>query len=88
MRESGGASRLPIKSGDNNRAILATQALGRRLDIGVFFSDFEQLRAQLEHGPTMARLRENAWSRRKQFTFDHHADRLIEFFRRVIRTSR
>ena len=63
-------------------------SLGRRLDIGVFFSDFEQLRAQLEDVTTMGRLRESAWRQRQQFTFDYHADRLIEFLRRVIRTCR
>ncbi|MEA2523462.1 MAG: hypothetical protein QOF73_689, partial [Thermomicrobiales bacterium] len=30
------------------------------------------------------RLRESVWQQRDLFTFDHHADRLIAFFRRVI----
>jgi hypothetical protein len=36
----------------------------------------------------MARLRESVWRQRDDFTFDAHADRLIDFFREVIRTSR
>jgi hypothetical protein len=32
----------------------------------------------------MDRIRENVWSVREQFTFDHHAGRLVEFFRKII----
>jgi hypothetical protein len=50
----------------------------------VFFSDMEQLRARLRDEPRMERLRANVWRQRELFTFDHHADRLIAFFRQVI----
>ena len=36
----------------------------------------------------MATLRENVWRQRERFTFDGHADRLVEFFRHVIERSR
>jgi hypothetical protein len=32
----------------------------------------------------MANLRENVWNQRHLFTFDHHADTLIQFFKAVI----
>jgi hypothetical protein len=32
----------------------------------------------------MGELGRNAWRERDRFTFDHHVDRLIAFFRRVI----
>ena len=34
----------------------------------------------------MAQLRANAWREREKFTFDYHADRLIDFFRDIIGT--
>ena len=82
------AAGLPLLQRDNRGATVATQSLARRLDIGVFFSDFEHLRAQLADRQEMARLRENVWRQRERFTFDYHADRLIEFFRHVIRSHR
>jgi len=32
----------------------------------------------------MAQLRHNAWRQRMLFGFDHHADRLVAFFREVM----
>jgi hypothetical protein len=32
----------------------------------------------------MEQLRENMWHERRRFSFDHNADRLVEFFRTVI----
>jgi hypothetical protein len=78
------AAGLPLIQRDNSGAIVATQTLAHSLDIGLFFSDFTDLRARLLDTTTMARLRSQAWEVREQFTFDHHADRLIAFFRRVV----
>jgi hypothetical protein len=63
---------------------VATQTLARRLDLGVFFSDMQDLGAQLRDAACMARVRDSVWRQRHAFTFDHHADRLVEFFRRII----
>ena len=60
---------------------------GINLDIGLFFTTMKQLRKQLEDEAQMNRLRENAWTKRELFTFDYHADRLVEFFRRAIQVS-
>ena len=78
---------LPVLQYDNRDAIVATQTLARHFDIGIFFSNMEQLRAQLRDGARMAQLRDNVWRHREEFMFDHHADRLIEFFRQVIREA-
>jgi hypothetical protein len=79
------AAGLPVLQRDNHDAIVATDALARRLDIGVFFSNMAELREHLRDDARMAELRENVWRQREQFTFDYHADRLIDFFRRVIK---
>jgi glycosyltransferase involved in cell wall biosynthesis len=79
------AAGLPVLQRDNHDAIVATDALARRLDLGVFFSNMAELRDHLRDDARMAELRENVWRRREQFTFDYHADHLIDFFRRVIK---
>ena len=78
------AAGLPLLQYDNRGAVVATQSLVRELDLGVFFTDMAHLAAQLRDHERMARLRASVWRRREQFTFDHHADRLVDFFRRVI----
>jgi hypothetical protein len=78
------AAGLPLLQPDNSDAVVATQSLTRELDIGLFFSDMEHLRAQLRDEARIARLRDNVWRQRERFTFDYHADRLVEFFRHVI----
>jgi glycosyltransferase involved in cell wall biosynthesis len=75
---------LPLIQRDNSGAVVATQNLARRHDIGVFFSDMAQLREQLRDEARMSRVRANVWAAREQFTFDAHADRLVSFFREVI----
>lgn len=75
---------LPLIQRDNSGALVAAQNLARQLDIGVFFRTIEQLRAQLADANQMAHLRQQVWQQRDLFTFDHHADRLIDFFHTVI----
>lgn len=75
---------LPMLERDNSGAIVATQTLVRNLDIGVFFASMEELGARLRDRRRLDELRENTWRTREIFTFDHHADRLIGFFKTVI----
>jgi hypothetical protein len=75
---------LPLLQRDNSGAVVAAQTLARQLEIGVFFRSMEHLRAQLADAPRMERIRANVWRQRELFTFDEHADRLVEFFRAVI----
>lgn len=75
---------LPLLQYNNAGAIVATQTLTRNLDIGIFFTTAQELRAQLEDEARMHLLRENTWRVREQFTFDYYADSLVEFFHQVI----
>jgi hypothetical protein len=79
---------LPILQFNNTGATVATQTLTRTLDIGLFFTTAQELRAQLEDEARIHCLRENTWAVREQFTFDFHADGLVEFLRKVICQAR
>lgn len=74
---------LPLLQYDNTNTVFASATLACEKDIGVFFTDAQQLRLQLEDKQRMRHLRTNVWSMREQFTFDYHADELIAFFRHV-----
>ena len=78
------AAGLPMVQFDNGGAIVAAQALARRLGIGVFFDSIEDLARQLHDRAAMAALRERVWQVRDGFCFDLHAPGLVEFFGRVI----
>ncbi len=78
------AAGLPLLQYDNQGALVATQSLARQLDIGLFFTDMAQLGEQVHDEARMTQLRDNVWCQRQKFTFDYHADRLIDFFRHVI----
>lgn len=75
---------LPLIQRDNGRAVVASRSLADELDIGLAFSDADDLVAQLRNSDRMAALRTNAWRNRELFSFDEHADRLLGFFRRVL----
>jgi glycosyltransferase involved in cell wall biosynthesis len=75
---------LPLLQYDNAGQIFATQSLARRFGISVFFRSVVELREQLGDKAEIARLQDNVWRQREQFTFDHHADELVAFFREVI----
>ncbi|HEX2043940.1 MAG TPA: glycosyltransferase family 2 protein [Acidimicrobiales bacterium] len=75
---------LPVLQRDNQGSIVATQSLVRERDLGLFFSDFGELGQQLRDQPRMDRLRERVWQQREEFTFDFHADGLVDFLRRAI----
>jgi len=82
------AAGVPLLQYDNRGAMVATQSLARQLDIGLFFTNMAQLGEQVRDEARMVRLRDNAWHQRAAFTFDHHADRLVAFFRQVIDRSK
>jgi hypothetical protein len=78
------AAGLPMIQRDNGGAIVASQALARRLEIGLFFDEVEGLAAQLRDGRRMEALRASVWRQREEFAFDTHAPRLVDFFRQVM----
>lgn len=79
---------VPLIQCDNTGHVVAAQSLAREMNLGVFYRDVDDLVAQLKDQVHMRRLRENVWSCRHAFTFDHHADRLVTFFRRVMAMRR
>ncbi|MBW3573568.1 MAG: glycosyltransferase [Actinobacteria bacterium] len=81
------AAGVPMIQRDNTGSIVATQALAREGDLGVFWHEADDLVAQLRDRDRMAVLRDNVWSRRRDFTFDAHVDRLVDFLRGVIAGS-
>nr|MBA3414013.1 glycosyltransferase family 2 protein [Chloroflexia bacterium] len=77
------AAGLPMIQVDNAGAIVATQSLVRRHDLGLFYQCIPDLGAQLRDRPRMDELRGNVWRERERFTFDYHVERLVSFFRLV-----
>ncbi|MDQ3890850.1 MAG: glycosyltransferase family 2 protein, partial [Actinomycetota bacterium] len=78
------AAGLPLLQRDNAGSVVATQSLARRLELGLFFSDADELGERIRDERRLAELRESVWRQRHLFTFDHHADDLVAFFRRAI----
>jgi hypothetical protein len=78
------AAGLPLLQYDNAGALVATQTLARQHDIGLFFATLPELRQQLSDKSRLAEVQDNVWRQRHLFTFDHHADDLVAFFRQVI----
>src|SRR4051794_6118381 len=75
------AAGLPLLQADNRGSVVAMQNLAREHEIGLFFEDAVQLREQLSDENGLQRIRDNVWRQRERFTFDHHAARLVVFFR-------
>jgi glycosyltransferase involved in cell wall biosynthesis len=82
------AAGLPWILKDNRGSRVAIQSIAERLDVGIFFRDFADLGAQLADRPRMMQLSNNMRASRRDFAFDHHVERLVGFFRRVIAARR
>ncbi|MGI8475726.1 MAG: glycosyltransferase family 2 protein, partial [Thermomicrobiales bacterium] len=74
---------LPMIQADNTGSIVATQTLTADRGLGVAFASIEDLAAQLHDRPRLDAIRESVWAQRADFTFDAHADRLLDFLRSV-----
>ena len=70
------AAGLPLLQRDNTGAVVATQSLARELG------------TQLRNKSLVQEIRRNVLATRHLFTFDHHCDRLVHFFRAVIAGKR
>lgn len=75
---------LPMLQRDNSNHIVATQALSKKHDIGVFFNSFTELSQCFTDKERMKEIRANVWKSRMTFSFDYHVDTLINFFRKII----
>lgn len=78
------AAGLPMIQRNNSGNIVASEALLRKLDMGIFFDSIDDLANQLKDKQKMSEVRENVWSNRELFCFDHHAQDLVNFFMKVI----
>jgi glycosyltransferase involved in cell wall biosynthesis len=78
------AAGIPMIQRDNTGSTVAIQTVGRELGVGLFYDRPDDLASTLRNEATMGRLRSNVAVHRPAFTFDDHADRLIELFRRAI----
>jgi hypothetical protein len=75
---------VPWLQRENSGHIVSTQSLASKLDVGIAWSQTEQLAADMRDARRMQELRANMWANRALLTFDHNADDLLAFFRRVI----
>jgi len=75
---------LPMIQRDNTGHIVATQTLARNSGSGIFARDLSDLGSLLSNKPLMEHIREHVWNTREEYTFDHHAGRLVDYFRAVI----
>lgn len=78
------AAGLPWIMRDNADSCVATQRLAARHDVGVYFADVQDLAAQLRDRHRIAHLTANMRRARREFAFDTHVERLVEFFRSAI----
>jgi glycosyltransferase involved in cell wall biosynthesis len=82
------AAGLPMLQKINNGHISATYKLINKLEVGVNFSSFDELGVLLKDKIKMEQTRKNVWHKRMIFSFDYHADELINFFRIVIKNKK
>jgi len=78
------AAGLPMILKDNTGHIVATQNQVKKYDTGIFFNKIEDLGSIFRDKNRMETLRNNVLKHRKQFTFDEHVPKLVDFFREVI----
>jgi hypothetical protein len=78
------AAGLPMIQKDNTGHLVAMQERVRKDNMGIFYTNYEDLALQLSDKQRMAQLTENVIRNRYAFSFDHHVPALVDFFRRVI----
>jgi glycosyltransferase involved in cell wall biosynthesis len=78
---------LPMLQKNNEGHTVAIQSLVEELNLGLFFNNMHDLKGLLQNRPLMTEIRNNVWKQRHFFTFDYHADELINFFKTVIKQS-
>jgi len=71
----------------NDEHTVAIQSLSKKLKLGLFFDTMHELKQLLQDEELMEEIRNNVWQQKHLFTFDHHVDDLIAFFKRVIKQS-
>jgi hypothetical protein len=82
------AAGVPLLQRDNTGHVVATQTLARERDLGLFFTDVPDLARQLRDRERLAAIRASVWRQRLDFSFDAHADALLDVFRKAIAARR
>lgn len=75
---------LPMLQRDNSGHIVATQTICRKMDIGIFFKEMDELALIFSDKQYMKRIRNNIWQHRMEFSFEYHLPKLIDFFNQII----
>lgn len=78
---------VPMLQKNNEGHTVSIQSIVKELKIGLFFNNMHELKHQLSDKNLMEEIRNNVWKQRHLFTFDYHADGLIDFFKKVIKKS-
>ncbi|MDB5122400.1 MAG: hypothetical protein JWP94_529 [Mucilaginibacter sp.] len=78
------AAGIPMILKENKGHIVAAQSLVQQFDIGILFNSIPELGHQLRNKEKLKKLRKNIEKHRLFFSFDYHADSLIDFFRATI----
>lgn len=82
------AAGLPVIFPDNGKHIVATQEIAGKLDIGVFFQDFNELAFKLKDKVRMRQLTDNMRQTRETFSFDYYVPQLVQLFRDIIKMKK
>jgi hypothetical protein len=77
------AAGVPLLQRDNSGHVVATQTLVRERGIGLFFTSMPHLARQLRDRARVAEVRERVWAQRLDFSFDAHAEELLDVFRKA-----
>ncbi len=78
---------LPMLQKNNEGHTVAIQSLVKQMNLGLFFNNMHELKQLFQNQKLMTEIRNNVWEQRHLFTFDYHADELIDFFKAVIKQS-
>ena len=65
---------------ENKEHIVAIHSLAKEKQLSLFINNFEHLGEQLAQTTHVDEIRNAVWRQRSFFTFDHHVERLIEYF--------
>jgi glycosyltransferase involved in cell wall biosynthesis len=82
------AAGLPMLQRANPGAIVATQSLARALGTSIFFDAVGEIGERLRDEDEVEGVRAAVLAARRQFSFDAHADRLIDFLRSTMARPR
>jgi len=79
---------LPWILRDNSHSRVALDTLARRLDVGIFANNGQELARQLRDRTRLQQQTQNMRQARSEFCFDDQLPRLMDFFQRLIERRR